>query len=178
MYVCNAKKYFMIKKLTLLVLIVLFSQCTISYKFTGASIDYSKVKTLSVSYFPNEAPLVADPSLSQEFSEGIKDYFLKQTRLSLVNRNGDLQLEGEITGYDIQPMAIQADAIAAQTRVTLRVNVRFINTKDSEQDFEQTFSAYVDFNSTENFNNIKDQIRVEMLDQIFEDVFNKALANW
>ena len=164
--------------LLIIISILLFWQCSISYKFTGASIDYNKVKTMSVSRFPNEAPLVADPALSQEFTEGLKDFFMKQTRLDLVQNNGDLQFEGEITDYDISPMSIQADLLAAQTRVTLKVKVRFINTSDSEQDFEKEFSAYVDFESTQNFETIKDQLREELLEQIFDNIFNESVANW
>lgn len=133
---------------------------------------------MSVSLFPNEAPLVADPALSQEFTEGLKDFFMKQTRLDLVQNNGDLQFEGEITDYNIAPMSIQADLLAAQTRVTLKVNVRFINTTDSEQDFEKVFSAYVDFESNQNFETIKDQLREELLEQIFDNIFNDSVANW
>lgn len=158
--------------------ILVLTQCSISYKFTGASIDYSKVKTLSVAFFPNEARLVADPSLSQEFTEGLKDFFMRQTKLDLVENNGDLQYEGEITDYEIKPQSIQADMTAAQTRVTMRVNVRFMNASDSEQDFEKSFSAYVDFDSSENFENVKETIRVELLDQIFENIFNESVANW
>jgi len=158
--------------------VLLFMQCSISYKFTGASIDYTKVKTLSVALFPNEAPLVADPGLSQAFTEGLKDYFMKQTRLDLKENNGDLQFEGEITDYDIKPQSIQADMTAAQTRVTMKVNVRFMNTTDPEQDFEKGFSAYVDYDSSENFESIKETIREELLDQIFENIFNESVANW
>ena len=167
-----------IRILAILLVIAVSTACKISYKFTGASIDYSKVKTFSVSYFPNEAPLVADPALSQEFTEGLKDYFLRQTRLDIKDNNGDLQFEGEIDCYDIKPMSIQADLSAAQTRVTMSVNVRFMNTTDAEQDFEKKFSAYVDFDSKENFENIKATIREELLDQIFENIFNESVANW
>ena len=103
---------------------------------------------------------------------------MRQTRLDIKDNNGDLQFEGEIDGYDIKPMSIQADLSAAQTRVTMSVNVRFMNTTDAEQDFEKKFSAYVDFDSKENFENIKATIREELLDQIFENIFNESVANW
>ena len=78
---------------------VMVTACSISYKFNGASIDYTKVKTISIKDFPNQAPLVYPP-LSQEFTEALKDIYIRQTRLQMVNNNGDLELEGEITGYE------------------------------------------------------------------------------
>lgn len=161
--------------LTLLVLLTV--SCTIQYKLTGASIDYSKVKTVSVNYFPNEAALV-DPDLSQDFTEAMKDKFQQQTRLSLVRENGDLHFEGEITDYEIRPISIQADALAAQTRLTIKVNARFINNKDSEQDFETVFSGYADFEASQSIEDVKADLRKEIIDIITEDIFNKSVANW
>ena len=109
-----------------LVLSVIMAGCTISYKFNGASIDYTKVKTISIKDFPNQAPLVYPP-LSQQFTEGVKDIYVRQTRLSLVRDNGDLQLEGEITGYDLTPMAVKEDAYSSKTKLTITVKVRYTN---------------------------------------------------
>ena len=92
------KKYLSI---LFLVLFAMFSACTISYKFNGASIDYTKIKSISIKDFPNQAPLVYPP-LSQMFTEALKDLYTRQTRLQIVRDNGDLDLEGEITGYDTE----------------------------------------------------------------------------
>ena len=129
-----------------LVLSVIMAGCTISYKFNGASIDYTKVKTISIKDFPNQAPLVYPP-LSQQFTEGVKDIYVRQTRLSLVRDNGDLQLEGEITGYDLTPMAVKEDAYSSKTKLTITVKVRYTNRTNADEDFEQSFSAYREFDS-------------------------------
>lgn len=163
--------------LLLLALVAILASCTISYKLTGASIDYSKVRTVSVSYFPNEAALV-DPDLSQEFTEALKDKFQRQTRLTLVQDNGDLHFEGEITGYDIKPISIQADALAAQTRLTIRVQARFVNNSDPEQDFDSSFSGYADFDASQSIEDVKADLRSEIIEIITEDIFNKSVANW
>ena len=99
-----------INKIWLFCLIgLIVTACSISYKFNGASIDYTKVKTITIKDFPNQAPLVYPP-LSQKFTEALKDIYIRQTRLQLVGSNGDLDLEGEITGYDLTPMAVKEDA--------------------------------------------------------------------
>ena len=109
--------------------------CTISYKLNGASIDYNRVKTLAVTDFGNQATLVYPP-LSQELTEGLKDIFAKQTKLKLIRQNGHLNLEGEIVGYELTPMAAKADGYATETKLTLTVNVRFSNTTNPDDDFE------------------------------------------
>ena len=102
-----------INKIWLFCLIgLIVTACSISYKFNGASIDYTKVKTITIKDFPNQAPLVYPP-LSQKFTEALKDIYIRQTRLQLVGSNGDLDLEGEITGYDLTPMAVKEDAYAS-----------------------------------------------------------------
>ena len=114
-----------INKIWLFCLIgLIVTACSISYKFNGASIDYTKVKTITIKDFPNQAPLVYPP-LSQKFTEALKDIYIRQTRLQLVGSNGDLDLEGEITGYDLTPMAVKEDAYASQTKLTITVRVRY-----------------------------------------------------
>ncbi len=104
------------------------SGCTVSYKFNGASIDYSKTKSISIADFPNMAESVYPP-LSNMFSEALRDKYTRQTRLELLRAGGDLDLQGEIVDYDYIPLSIGTDALAAQTRLTLTVNVRFVNVK-------------------------------------------------
>ncbi|MBQ2590839.1 MAG: LptE family protein, partial [Paludibacteraceae bacterium] len=106
--------------------ILLVTGCTVSYKFNGASIDYTKTKTITIRSFTNNAPLVY-PALAPMFNESLRDIYAKQTRLTQVTNNGDIELEGEITGYDITPMSISDDAIAAETRLTITINVRYSN---------------------------------------------------
>ncbi len=156
---------------------ILLAGCSISYKFTGASIDYDKVKSITIPEFPNQSLLV-NPLLSSEFSEKLRDYFLRQTRLSLVTRNGDLQLEGEITGYDIKPISIQNDATAAQSRLTVTVKARFSNSKDETQNYESTFSAYGDFPSDKSIQEAEQEVLPEIIEQICEQIFNKSVAQW
>lgn len=112
---------------------LMVTACSISYKFNGASIDYTKVKTITIKDFPNQAPLVYPP-LSQKFTEALKDIYIRQTRLQLVGSNGDLDLEGEITGYDLTPMAVKEDAYASQTKLTITVRVRYANRVNPDED--------------------------------------------
>ncbi len=151
--------------------------CTISYKFNGASIDYSKTKTISISDFPNSAELVYAP-LSQEFSERLRDTYSKQTRLQLLKKGGDLNIEGEITGYQLTPMAISADTYASQTKLTLTINVRFTNSKLPEDDFEKVYSVFRTFDSNIMLTTVQDELLKEIIDEITDNIYNDTVAKW
>ena len=178
------KKYLVItalkKTATLISVLVLsfsFLQSCGIYSFTGASIS-PDVKTVQISDFPNYAQLV-NPGLEQAFTIGLQDLFLNQTNLDLVNSNGDLQFEGEITEYRVTPSANTGNSTAAQNRLTIAIKVRFYNNKDEEQNFEKSFSHYADFDANKDLSgSFEDAIVDVILERIFENIFNEAVANW
>ena len=146
------------------------------YSFTGANIS-ANTKTISIQYFPNNARL-RQPMLSQVFTQALRDKFAVQTNLNQVSSNGDLSLEGEITGYSVTPTAIQANQTAAQNRLTIEVNVKFVNTKDDKQSFEQKFSRYADYDSQKDLSSVESTLIQTITGQLVEDIFNKAVVNW
>jgi len=153
------------------------SSCRMGYSFTGASIS-PDVKTVSIQYFANNASLVV-PTLSRLFTDALRDYFTSQTNLVLVDRNGDLNVEGSITGYTIQPIAIQGNETAAQNRLTITVTVKFTNKKNEKQNFEnKSFSRYQDYPSSQNLSAVQDQLIKQINDQLVDDIFKQAVVNW
>ena len=155
----------------------MLASCTISYKFNSASINYNLIKTISVSDFPIRAALVYPP-LSEVFTNSLKDAYTQQTALQMVDVNGDLQVEGEITGYDLSPQAVGTDAYATMTRLTITVKVRFTNTKEPQYDFDRTFSAYQDFSSTQMLTDVQDGLIETITDELVDLIFNATVANW
>lgn len=151
--------------------------CTISYKFNGASIDYNTTKTISVADFPIRAALVYPP-LAPAFNEALQDIYTRQTRLSIVKRNGDLQVEGEITGYDLTPQAVKSDAYASQTRLTISVRIKYTDTKNPNFNVDQTFSAYRDFDSSLLLTQVQDELIGQITKELAELIFNATVANW
>ncbi|MEC9209501.1 MAG: LPS assembly lipoprotein LptE [Bacteroidota bacterium] len=154
---------------------ILITSCGI-YSFTGASIPH-EAKTVSVAYFTTTATN-APSSLNQIISEGLKDLFLSQTSLNLTEVKGDLSFSGEITKYQISPMAIQANETAGQNRLIIAIKVKYNNSFDNQQNFESTFSRYRDFNSSENLADVETVLIEEITKELLEDVFNKAFVNW
>ena len=141
---------------------VMVTACSISYKFNGASIDYTKVKTISIKDFP----------------EALKDIYIRQTRLQMVNNNGDLELEGEITGYELTPMAVKEDAWSSQTKLTITVRVRYSNRTNPDEDFEQSFSAYREFDATRMLQDVQAELCTEIIDELTDQIYNATVANW
>lgn len=140
-------------------------------------IDYTKIKTINIAEFPIKAALVYPP-LGVTFNEQLKDIFTRQTRLTLVQRGGDLQLEGEITGYDLSPQAVGEDAYASQTRLTVTVRIRYTNTKDPAQDVEQTFRAYKDFSSSQMLTQVQDELVGQIVEELTTLIFNATVGSW
>lgn len=156
---------------------ILMTSCSISYKFNGSSIDYTKTKSISISDFPNIAELVYPP-LSQEFSESLRDLYSKQTRLQFLKKGGDLHLEGEIVGYQLTPMAISADSYASKTKITITIKVRFSNAKNPEDDFEKTYSAFQSFDSTKMLTDVQAELTKIMIADIVDNIYNDTVAKW
>ena len=169
-----------IKKITprvalLLALPLVVIACTVSYKFNGSSINYDKVKTISIADFPIKSEYVYAP-LATKFNEDLKDIFIRQTRLQL--QNADLQIDGEITGYNQYNQAVSADGYSSETKLTITVNVRFVNNTNHAEDFEQQFSAFRTYDSSQLLTAVQDGLIAEMTKEITDQIFNATVANW
>jgi len=154
----------------------IFLACSVNYSFTGTSIA-PEIKTFSVEYFPNKSQLV-NPNLSNALTEGLKEKFLSQTKLELVDERGDLEFSGLITGYRVKPMAITAGEVAATNRLSVVVKVKFVNNVDHEQDFNKDFEAYSDYSSNSLLSDVEDELIELIVEDLTEDIFNKSAANW
>lgn len=143
---------------------------------TGADIE-SEVQTVSVSFFQSNAAL-AHPNTGQLFTESLKDVMMNQTRLQLVADKGDIRYEGNITGYDVRPIAISGNETATLNRLTISVQVKYTNTKNEKKNFENTFTRFADFESTEQLSSIEENLIRQINDQLVQDIFDKSLSNW
>lgn len=167
----------MAKQLLMLLLLQvgLISGCGF-YSFTGASIS-PDVKTITILFFQNRAQLI-QPSLSQSFTEKLKEKFVSQTNLRLIDDSGDLQLEGYISSYAAQPTAIQGTETAALNRLSIAIYVKFTNLKDPKQNFETTFTRYADYDSKKNLSEVELALIEDVNKQLVDDIFNKSVSNW
>ncbi len=151
--------------------------CSVSYTFNGASIDYSKTKTIQIADFPIRSSYVWGP-MAPLFNNQLKDMFASHTRLQQVKRNGDLKIEGEITSYQQRNKSVSAEGYSAQTELSMTVNVRFTNNVKHEEDFERSFTATASYETTQNLNSVQEELVNQMSKDICEQIFNATVANW
>lgn len=159
----------------ILVAVVLLSSC-VHYGFKGITIP-PEAKTISVGFFQNQAAL-ANPSEAQKFTEKLRDMVSSQTSLALTKQNGDLQFEGVIADYSVTPVSIQSTDAAALNRLTITVNVKYSNKFDATKNFEQSFSRFSDYKSSQTLSSVESGLMEEINRQLTEDVFNRAFNNW
>ena len=172
---CTFAENFLLKRIVLFFCIFCcFSSCGI-YNFTGGSTG--SAKTFQVNFFQNRAPLI-EPGMERDLTFYLQDLINNQTNLSLTTTNGDLVYEGEIVNFTIAPMAANAEQRAAQNRLTVTINVRFTNIKESDKDFEKSFSHYYDFPANMQLSAVKATAFEAIFERIGQDIFNASLANW
>ncbi|MBP3726836.1 MAG: LptE family protein [Bacteroidaceae bacterium] len=163
--------------LTVAATMLCLTACKVSYSFNGASIDYNKTKTIQIADFPIRSAYVWGP-MQGIFNNELKDIYANHTRLEQVKRNGDLQIEGEITNYQQRNRSVSSEGYSAQTELIMTVNVRFTNNANHQEDFERQFSASATYETTQSLNSVQEELVTQMVKEITEQIFNATVANW
>ena len=153
------------------------SGCSVSYKFNGASIDYTKTKTIQINDFPIRSSYVWSP-MGPMFNNELKDMYSRNTRLSQVKRNGDMKIEGEITQYQQRNKSVSSEGFSAQTELSMTVNVRFTNNANHAEDFEKSITASQSYETTQSLQAVQEELVTLMVKDICDQIFNATVANW
>ena len=162
--------------LSILLSALVLSACGI-YSFSGTSIQ-NDINTINIDFFEYKAQRV-NPTLSNDLTEALRTRFRRMTRLEQVEQDGDMEITGEITGYNVAPAAVTANEVAARNRLTITVSVNFMNRKYPEDDFSaKSFSAYSEYDSVNSLDAVESTLCTEIIDQLIEDIFNATVAQW
>jgi AraC-like DNA-binding protein len=161
----------------LFTLVVLLQSCKVSYTFNGASIDYTKTKTIQIADFPIRSNYVWGP-MAGIFNNQLKDQYANHTKLRQVKRNGDLKVEGEITRYEQRNKSVSAEGSSAQVELSMTVNVRYTNNVNHKEDFERQFTATATYETTRSLNSVQEELVTQMVKDLCEQIFNATVANW
>lgn len=156
---------------------IILCACRIEYKFNGASIDYQLTKTIQIDNFPIRSAYVWAP-MQAIFQNKLTDIYASQTRLRQVKKNGDLQLSGEITHFDQYNKGISSDGYSSQVQLKMTVNVRFVNNKKHEEDFERQFTATTEYDASQQLTAVQEELVTQMSKDIVDQIFNATVANW
>ncbi len=162
----------------MLVALITLSACSFQgYKFNGASIDYTKTKTIQLNDFINRSSYVWGP-MAPMLNNQLKDHFANHTKLIQVKRNGDLKIEGEITQYSQRNKSVSSEGYSAQTELQMTVNVRFTNNVNHDEDFERSFSATTTYETTQSLASVQEELVTQMVEELVDQIFNATVANW
>ena len=159
------------------IMCIMLCACRIEYKFNGASIDYQIIKTIQIDNFPIRSAYVWAP-MQAIFQNKLTDIYANQTRLRQVKKNGDLQLSGEITAFDQYNKGISSDGYSSQVQLKMTVNVRFVNNKKHDEDFERQFTATTEYDASQQLSSVQEELVTQMTKDITEQIFNATVANW
>lgn len=158
--------------------LLVLSACSFQgYKFNGASIDYTKTKTIQISDFINRSAYVWGP-MAPMFNNDLKQKFANYTKLIQVKRNGDLKIEGEITQYSQRNKSVSSEGYSAQTELAMTVNVRFTNNVNHNEDFERQFTATTTYDTTQSLAAVQEELVKQMVTELIDQIFNATVANW
>ena len=159
----------------ILSLLFILSACTVRVSFQGGRLNYELVKTITIREFPNRTPNY--PLLSQLLDQALRKRYIEQTRLVPVNSNGDIEIEGEITSFAIQGMAVR-DNFESLTRLTITVRVKYTNHKEADSDLDQSFSAFQEFDASRSLDEVQDQLVPLIIDELVDKIYNETVASW
>ena len=163
----------------LVVLAGILTACSISYKFNGSSIDYSKIKTISFENFPNRSSGFVWGPMETMFNTALQDIYMQQTRLTQVKRSGDLQLSGEITNYDAINKGISSDGYSNMVELRMTVKVNFVNNANPAENINgQQYSASREYEANQSLSSVQDELVSQMIKEIVDQIFNATVANW
>ena len=162
-----------------LILLTLAALCVYScgiYSFSGTSIQ-PDVNTITINFIEYRANRV-NPSLSNDLTESLRNQFRRMTRLEQVDVDGDMELSGQITGYEISTAAVTANEVAARNKLTVTVKIQFSDKKHPEEDFDKSFSAYSEYDSNNTLDSVESSLCAEIVEKLVEDIFNASVAQW
>lgn len=161
----------------LLLCVCCFWGCSLSFNMSGAIIDYTQVSTCEIQYIQNNAEIV-NATLSNTITEKLRDKIQSDTRLKLVQRNGDVVFSGDITGYTVTSQGATADATSAKDRLTVTLSIRYTNNKVASESYSKNFSQYAEYDRTTSFASAESDLIDEIVPLLIEDIFNASFSNW
>lgn len=156
--------------------LIVLQACKVGYSFTGADIP-ADAYTFSVKTFKITTPMAA-ANYDIRISEALKDLMLAQTRLDLIEKRGDLQFEGVITRYESSNAAVSGEEYTTVNRLTITIQVKYVNTIEREKSFDKTFTRFADYSSSQDFSSVENELIEEINAQITQDIFDASLGAW
>lgn len=139
--------------------------------------------SIGILTFANEAGN-GPPTLSQQFSEDLREFYQNQTRLEILPYGGDLELTGAITGYRVVPVAPTSTGqveSSGLSRLQITVTATYTNYLDEtgEDGFvSKPFTYFADFQSEQSLASVEAGLIDQIFEQLVLDIYQASFANW
>ena len=146
------------------------------YSLNGIAIS-PETQTFYVAQFDvttTEGP----PGIGQRFSELLKQRINNDTRLAFAETDPDIEFAGAITGFTITPEAPNPETGSDLNRLTIRVQVDYVDTKTEANSYSQTFTDFENFPGDQDPLTVQETLVEPLFDRLSEEAFNKAFSNW
>ncbi len=165
------------KSILILSLVIVFNGCRyIRYSFKEGSIP-ADVKSISINYIQNTAPIIV-PQLSQQLTDKLRQKYLSETRLQIVQADGDYDINGTIVNYVSEPVSLQAGQKAEKNQLKITVQIQFVNKRNPKGDFNEAFTQVAEFGSDKSLTSVELELIGLITDKLTQAIFNKTLSDW
>ena len=146
------------------------------YSLKGISIP-PEIETVSVAFIENNAPVVA-PTLSPTLTDKLRNLFISQTKLNLLEEGGDFDITGQVINYSVAPVGASDNSTASKNRLTITVRMKMVSEKAPNLEFDQRFTQFEDFDANTSLADVEASLIESITDNLAQEVFNKAALNW
>ncbi len=146
------------------------------YSFKGISIP-PDVNTYYVELFENQAP-ASIPTLPRDFTELLKDKIRRESRLQYTDTDPDIEFSGIVTDFRVSAEAPKANEQIGFNKLTITVQVNFVNNKDEKANWKQQFSFEDFFGANQNLLDVQDGLVETINKELTDRIFNRAFTNW
>ena len=170
----------MMRKFHYVILIVLLSSCwpeSFSFRDTGGMpAEWISFTIQNLENAAPNCPLSFAPLLTEQLKDGVQN----NTRLVLNTKqgSGEVNIEGAITGYQVQPVAIQGADNASSNRLTMTLSLKIKIKAPKEEEWQLVSTRFADFDAKSNLADVEQKLFAEISAQMVQDLINKLFSNW
>lgn len=149
---------------------------SVSFRDNSMPPEWKKFFLITLDNEAPNTPLSYPANLSEQLKDGIQN----NTRLLLANTQDSSQviISGVVAQYSVDPVAIQDGDVAAQNRLTVRVNFTIDITAPEEDQKTLTATRFVDYDASTDLGVVETELLNSVNEQIVQDLINKLLSNW
>lgn len=156
-----------------IVIIMTFASC---YSFKGISIPPEVSQ-----YYVNQVKLTAldaPATITEVFRETLRTKVRQQSSLSWQETDPDIEFLATISNYNVSTEAAGEGSTVTLNKLSITVNVEYIDNTDEDRNWKKNFNYGVPFDPNIDFRSNQDAFIDDIFDQITEQIFNEAFAQW